>query len=222
MLLAALGVLVLASTTVGLFMALTQKPPAWFFLSFELVVVLGAVFLVMLGMGRYKEGPAITLLCCAGAIGVCTLLGWQASGKQLNGQSITWLVLLRGGIAGLLVLAAAADVALRNPSKTLPRIGWGLAVGVPLVAVLVLFQRGTLAAIIAKVSGGSQSFGFGIWLLIGLLACALASASGHLLITGFQIGVRGEQKKTEPPPPAAKPRPATPPAPTGTPSGAKG
>ena len=197
MLLAALGVVVLASTGVGLWLALTQKPPAWFFLGFELVIVMGAVFLIMLGMGKFKDGPAITLLCAAGAIGVCALLGWQATGRQINGHSVTWLLLLRAGIAGLLVLAAATEVALRDPQKTLPRIGWGLLAGIPVVALLALLQMGTLGRAIDKLTGGSQATAFGVWMVVGLIGCALVSASGHMLITGFQIGVQAWDRKVE-------------------------
>lgn len=195
MLLSVLGVIVLASTGVGLWMALTQKPPAWFFMGFELVIVLGAVFLVLFGMGKFKNGPAITLICCAGAIGMCSLLGWQATGRAISGHSVTWLLALRGLVAGLLVAAAAADIVLRDPKGTLPRIGWGIGLAVPIVVLLALMQRGTLGVMINKLSGNSQSLAFGIWLIVGLIACVLISASGHMLITGFQVGVEAADKQ---------------------------
>lgn len=234
MLLSLLGVVVIASAAAGLFMALTQRPPAYFFLGFELVIVLAAVFVVLLGMGKIKDGPAITLLCAAGAIGVGALLGWQATGKQINGQSVTWLVTLRGLIAAALVLAAAADVALRVPSKTLPRIGWGLACMAPLLAGLVLVKMGTLGTLVTRLSGGSQPIAFGIWMVLGIFGGALLSAGGHLLITGFQIGVQAADQTggmgttgtgTQPAKPGAASqaaRAATPPAPSSTPTGTTG
>lgn len=228
LLLAALGAVVLVSTAVGIYLTFTQTPPAWFFFSFEVVVVLGGVFLVLLGLGKVKEGPAMTLLCCAGAIGAGSLLGWKGTGQQINGQSVTWLVVLRGLIAGVLVLAAAAELLVRDPKRTLPRIGWGVATGAPLLAMVALYANGVIPTAIGGVGVSSPALAFGLWMMLGLIACVLASASGHMFITGFAMGVAAWDRKPGTPPPAptssAKPsaRPATATAPTNTPSGTQG
>lgn len=233
MLLAALGVVVLVSTAVGVFLTFTQTPPAWFFFSFEIVVALGGVFLVLLGLGKVKEGPAITLLCCAGAIGAGTLLGWKGTGQQINGHSVTWLVALRGLIAAALMLAAVAELLVRDPKRTLPRMGWGVATGVPLVAMVALYANGAIPTAIGNIGVNSPALAFGLWMVLGVIACALASASGHMFITGFSMGVAAWDRKPGTPlpatPPLSQPSPATPasrPAtattPTSTPSGTQG
>ncbi|MBX9639764.1 MAG: hypothetical protein K2X97_08570 [Mycobacteriaceae bacterium] len=235
LLVALLGAVSVASAVAGVFLAVSQRPPAWFFLGFETVVVLASVFLVLLGLGRIKEGPAITLLCAAGAIGAGSLLGWQATGKQINGHSVAWLLLLRMGIAGLLTLGAAAEVALRAPARTLPKLGWGLVCGLPVVVAVALARSGKLGALVSGVAGGSPSLAFGVWMVVGIVGVALTSASGHLLITGFQIGVwafDAPRPVLPPAPPAAAlcpgapgaapapavaaATPANPPAPSGT------
>lgn len=217
LLLAGLGVLTLITVAIGGVLAFRQTPPAWFFLSFELVVAMGAVFLVPLGLGKIKEGPAITLLCCAGAIGVGAVLGWQATGRQIAGASIGWLVGLRALIAGLLLLAAAAELIVRDPKAVLPRLGLGFATGIPLVGMLALMQIGTIPGIMSKVNASSPPIAFGLWTLLGLAAAGLLSASGHYFITGFAAGVKAFDAKQ---PPAA--RPATQPASSSKPAGTQG
>ena len=227
LLLAALGAVTLLSAAVGIVLTFTQTPPAWFFLSFELVVILGAVFLILLGLGKIKEGPAITLVCCAGAIGAGSLLGWKGTGQQINGHSITWLVALRSLVAAALVLAAAAEVASRDPKRTLPRLGWGVAAALPLLAMLGLYANGTIPSVLGNLNANSPTLAFGVWLVLGVIAGALASASGHLLITGFAIGVKawdqkhGAASQTAASSPASTPA-AIPPAPTSKPSGTQG
>ncbi|MFT3686102.1 MAG: hypothetical protein QM783_14475 [Phycisphaerales bacterium] len=203
-LIAGLGGVTILTALAGVAMAVMQRPPAWFFLGFEVVVVLAAVFLILLGIGRIKEGPAITLICAAGAIGAGSLLGWQATGKQINGHSITWLVGVRGLIAAVLVLAAAADVALRAPSRTFPKIGWGLVFAFPLLGGLACWKVGLLGSVIGRVAGNSQPLAFGLWMVVGIIGGVLLSAAGHLLITGFQAGVKASDE------PAPAPKPATP------------
>lgn len=200
MLLAALGALVLLSAAVGVVLTFTQSPPAWFFFSFELVVILAGVFLVMLGTGKIKEGPAITLLCCAGAIGAGSLLGWKGTGQQINGHSITWLVALRALIAAALTLVAAAEVAARDPKRTLPRLGWGVAMAVPLLVIIALCLNGAIPGAISRLGVNSPALAFGVWMIIGLIVMALVSAAGHLFITGFAIGVAAWDR-----PPAQRP-----------------
>jgi len=225
MLLCALGGVVLLSGLLGVYLTFTQTPPAWFFFSFELVVVLASGFLIALGAGKVRQGPALTLLCCAGAVGAGSLLGGKATGQQIAGHSVTWLVAFRAGAAAVMLLAAAAELALRDPRRTLPRIGWGVALAVPLVGLLGLYATGRLQTTLGTVGANSPVLAFGLWLLIGVIACALAAASGHLLITGFALGVdawdrRGVQASPPAGPAAAKPATAS--APSGTPSGAQG
>lgn len=222
MLLAALGAVVLLSAAVGVVLTFTQSPPAWFFFSFELVVILAGVFLMMLGVGKIKEGPAITLLCCAGAIGAGTLLGWKGTGQQINNQSITWLVLLRALIAAILVFAAAADVALRDPKRTLPRLAWGTATALPLIAILALYLNGVIPSAVGRLGVGSPALAFGVWMIIGLIVMSLVSAAGHLFITGFAIGVAAWDRPPAPASPAPADRQATASPTPSTPSGTQG
>jgi hypothetical protein len=233
--LAALGALVILSAAVGIVLTFTQTPPAWFFFGFELVVLLASGFLVALGMGKIKEGPAITLLCCAGAIGAGSLLGWKGTGQQINGHSITWLVALRGLVAAALLLAAAAELALRDPKRTLPRLAWGVALTLPLLAMAALYYNGTLSSVIGRLGVNYPALAFGVWVVVGVIAAALMSAAGHMLITGFTIGVEAWEHRPEATPskpgaadrPIAAPavpsaNPATTSAPTSTPSGTTG
>lgn len=219
LLLAALGAVVLLSAAVGVVLTFTQSPPAWFFFSFELVVMLASVFLVLLGLGKVKDGPAITLLCCAGAIGAGSLLGWKGTGQQIDGHSITWLVAFRALIAAALVLIAAAEVAARDPKRTLPRLAWGTVMALPLLAILALYMNGVIPNAVGKLGQDRPALAFGVWMIIGIAVMALVSAAGHLFITGFAIGVAAWDR---PPTPAAPDRQASAAPQPSTPSGTPG
>jgi hypothetical protein len=203
-----------------LFLDLRVRPIAFLSVAFHAVFPLAAFFLWQLARGTIRQGPAITLLCVAGAVGVGGAFGYLASGRPARFIFQHWPTLGAGAIAGLLTLVASLEVLLRKPRETLPRVAWGMAFLIPLLALTLLLLRGTIGRAIATVPDAA---GFGLWILLLLAFIALTSGAGHHLIRAFQIGVAafnepdqrllvpGPQASPTPPAPPAPP-PATPPA----------
>lgn len=183
-------------------LALLQRPsPAWFLAWFELVVVAAGIFGVLVGRGRFREGPAITLLCIAGVVAVGTLLGYLSAGRELMGVSLTGLLLARAAGAAVFAAAAGADVLLREPRRSVPMLCKGIAAGVPVMIVLVLAARGSM---LSQVSGWHPLAQVAFWLLGFAVFAALACASAHWVIRSFQIGVElAEARRTGSPEPAS-------------------
>jgi hypothetical protein len=203
----------------GAFGALTAKPIRWISVAFELTGLLGAFMLVLLARGRIRQGPAITCLCVAGAVGAGALLAYVSAGRPVAEVKAHAPTLIRLAIAGALVAIAALDVLLRAPKATLPRFGIGLALGAPLLIIIALLQRGTIARAFAPLGSGLE---FGAYILLTMLVIGLVAASGHYLITAFQIGVAAFKDEAPSPatlPPSPPAPPATPaPAPSGAPA----
>ncbi len=169
----------------GLAMAaliLFNPPVYWFMLGFEVLITVAAVFGVLLSLGRFRDGPALALLCIAGAVGAGGLLGYVGSGKTLVGIDLKYLLVLRAALAAAFALAAAAVVLARRPRASLPLLATGIGAGVALVALGAGFwaARGTLAG----AAGPVRVIAFTV---AGVLVICLVSAAGHYLIRAFAI-----------------------------------
>jgi hypothetical protein len=202
----ALGIAVLVSGAFATWLALQSTPVAWFFLGFELVTLLAAVFLIGLGLGKVTQGPALTLLCAAGAIGMGTYLGWLASGRELGGQRVSWLIASRGLCAAALVLFAALDVITRAPKQTVPRIIWGMAGFVLFAAAAGLYKLGVIPSLMNKIGNINPAVEIGAWLIFLLIIGGFICLAAHGFIRAFEIGVHAGEETSHPPKASAGPQ----------------
>jgi hypothetical protein len=179
---AVLAVLVLLSALVGIGAAGLQTPRVWFVIGFEVAILVASAFGVLIGLGRFADGPALGLACVAGVIAAGSLLGYLAGQGNL-GVDLKPFLLARGMAAAGIAFGAGAAVLLRNPKLSLPRLGIGIACAVAFVVACGLAWRFSASlANLGTVTGA----------LFGLIAAAtmlgLLAAAVHLLIGAFEAG----------------------------------
>lgn len=182
---ALLSGLVLLSAVVGAGAAALHAPPIWFMLGFEVIIAVAGVFGVLTGLGRFLNGPALALVCVAGAVGAGSLLGFLAGRGNLAID--LWPFLMARGVAAAAILAMAGWAVLsRRPQESWRRLGVGIAclIGFGAIAGGLWVAQGWLTglgtmpgAIIGLVAGAT---------LLGLLAAAV-----HHVIRAFETGAAG-------------------------------
>ena len=192
---------------------------SWMIASFEAVVLTAGIFATLTGMGRFRQGPALALLCAGGAIGVVAVLAEPAMVSRFLGTAGRPLVI--GGfeimplmighvIAGALLVASAALVVWsRSPARS---VGYLIRSGIAGASAMVIVVLGVWHA----PKGGARHGAIGILdhisaLLAGLpllvllvltiaaffLVIGLVSAAGHCAIRSFEAGrqiERGSEK----------------------------
>lgn len=191
----------------------------WMIASFEVVVVCAGVVAMLTGMGRYRQGPALALLCAGGAIGTLAVLsepalvsgffGTQGTPLVIGDFKILPLMMGRGIAGGILVASAALVVWGRSGARSagyLIRAGLTGA-GALLIVVLGLWHapkdgaRAGALGVLDRVSGLLTSLPLLVQIVLVILALflviGLVSASGHCLIRSFEVGrlEEGESEK---------------------------
>ncbi|MEM7622426.1 MAG: hypothetical protein AAF235_04410 [Planctomycetota bacterium] len=153
-------------------------------LLFSMVGVVAGVFAVLVAAGRFTAGPAIAMLCIAGAIGAGSVMGYTEAKPNLTNLAFyrdSMRLWQFGGIglAGVMTLGAAVSVWSRRPAASLRRLGFALLTGLPLAGLLYAASVGLSTA-----SGLVVVVGV---LVGGLLAVGLAAATGHQIIRAFEV-----------------------------------
>ncbi len=177
LLLSVLGVLGAALFTSG------TKP--WFLIGFELVTLIAAVFGLLFGLGRLREGPAIGLTCIAGSVLTTALLGYIGAGKQVAGFSLLPVMGGRAVLAGVLLLIAAVAVLSRQPSRSWPDALRGVILLIVCLAgtaglwFLIPAARGLGVPVPLKVVVG---------LVLALVLLGVFAAGVHKVIRAFEHG----------------------------------
>lgn len=184
-LIAGLGVLMVVR-------ALMAEPMQVFAICFGVVMVVASGFLGWVGRGRVIEGPAIALLCVAGAVMCCAVFAFVSTGRPPSGIARDVPTLASLAIGGLLTVIAALDILLRRPAESLPRLVKGVLIGIPLLIVIALWQSGIVARVMGHLG---MSLAFAGYVLLLIVSIGLAAASGHQLIRAFQIGVDAADAK---------------------------
>jgi hypothetical protein len=165
----------------------------WFSTIFETLVLAAGVFGVLSGLGRFRDGWALSLICVAGTVLVCGVFAFveiRANFGSDAGVAGLLKPYLAGrlGLAAGLALVASAAVFSRNPAswKALLR---GLAVLAPAVAVLAwLFVTGGSFLGATRATPGAEAARILMLSLGGLVLIVLISVGGHLLIRAFEHG----------------------------------
>lgn len=120
MLIGLLSALTAAWAFVGVILAVTlPQTPIWTLFGFELVIAVSSLLGVLLGLGRFREAPALALACVAGTILVGSFLGYRGSAGAVGSLSLKTWVVGRIAIGAVLAALAALTVLVRN------RKSWG-------------------------------------------------------------------------------------------------
>ena len=197
---AALGALTALSATAGAGLAAVNGE--WFMLGFEAVVLIASVLCVLTGLGRFRQGPAIALLCYAGTFFAASFLGALRVDRSFLGPlgsniltvnvasvrlDVDVLLLIRAATAGIVGAASGLLIMLRDLRASLTHLLRGTATGVALVAVLAgaWAARGTVLNM-------HMAFRATLVVIAGLIVVALIAATVHLFIRAFQCNVETE------------------------------
>src|SRR5579862_2091732 len=82
-----LSTVLLASLSVVAPLLVRDQRPSWALFGFEVVTGVAATIGILMGRGRFADGPGLGLACVAGTILIASGLGWQGAGRQLLGVS---------------------------------------------------------------------------------------------------------------------------------------
>jgi hypothetical protein len=174
--------LVLLSALAGAGVAALHSPPVWFMLGFEVVIGVAAVFGMLTGRGRFGDGPALALVCVAGAVGAGSLLGFLA-GRGNIGVNLTPFLLAREAAAAVYLGVAGAMVVMRRPGVSLRRLAIGLACAAAFAGE---------AALLWKMRGSLGGLGTMAGALVGLVAAVtllgLLAGAVHQIVGAFEAG----------------------------------
>lgn len=165
---------------------------AWALFGFELVTLLAAVFGILTGLGKFRDGFGLALACLAGAVLLALVFGIHVDARTKIADDPTFrpwvnrMLLLRVLIVFGYSFCASAGVFARNPKC------WGAAVK----GLLCLLPVAALGGAYMKFglpfagdgSGQPNALRVIFVLAIGLLMIILISAGGHLLIRAYEFG----------------------------------
>lgn len=193
MLVILISVLLGLSALPGLFLSLnTFGGFAWGWFGFEFVTLLAAIFGVLIGLGKFRNGFGLALACIAGAVLVALVFGIHVDARTKIGDNFTYnpwvdrMIVLRAFVVLSYVFCAAIAVFNRN-SKSWGAAIKGIACLLPVAAIGAAYMKFGLPF---ADDGSDQPNALRVIfvLAVGLLMIILISAGGHLLIRAFEIG----------------------------------
>lgn len=172
------------SSVAAIGLAIFGGTPSWALIGFEVIILFSAGIGALEAIRHSRHGPAMTLLCVAGAVGVGSLLGFIGANKTLAGFDLHVVLGARLLTAAIVAAAAGCIVISRDPSNSLPSLVKGLIAGAVFVGLCVgaWVMRGAILG-----AGGAARVGFVV--VTGIAVIALVSASIHYLVRAFAVGV---------------------------------
>ncbi len=172
--------------------------PIWILFGFELITLVGAITGLFFALGRFRDGPALALVCVAATFFVASVLGWlSARGTPFlganQGQLLKAWLFGRIGASGLLVLMASWLVLSRG-GRTWQYASRAAIAGAPVLLLLLaaVLLRGKLSSAIGSFPNWALG---GIGLIVGVGFGALVCAALHCTIRAFEEG-RPRQSRT--------------------------
>lgn len=181
------GLGMLGASGVRLVQALGASPVNWLVIGLEAVIAVAGVFTILTGLGRFRDGPAITLGFAGAAVLVCSVLSLSVltSRTFLRGYFNDPVSLAALGLALGAAGLAACIVLARHPKDSLRAMLIGAVLGALAIGFAAPFVSTGLRARFTSLNPIIVTIGamLGAVIVIGLL-----SAAGHYLIRAFEIG----------------------------------
>ncbi len=135
----ALSAVLLGWSLVGIGLAgFAADTPVWTLLGFEVVVLIAAALGLTLGLGHYREAPALAVACVAGTLLVASFLGYRGTPGSVGAVPLQLWLMARLAVGLLLAFIAALLVLCRN-RKSWAALSTGIALGALPAAVLLMF-----------------------------------------------------------------------------------
>lgn len=185
----------LLSAIAGAAVAAMQRPPLWFLLMFEVAVAFACFFAVLTGLGRLREGPALSMLIASGALIVGAMLGEPALPLRMLGRTgspvtVHGVAILPFAFARLLCGVAMGALAALTILRRRPGLSFGYLLRAAALGAPVALALGAMVvpAIRAKVSGLPPLAGFFAAVLGFFVLGGFFCASAHCLIRAFEVG----------------------------------
>ncbi len=172
--------LVLLSAAAAILAGALSSPRPIFMLGFEVVILISGAFGVLVGRGRFGDGPAIALLCVAGAVAVGSLLGDLCAGKRIGTFDLRPLLFARCAAAAVLALLAGVIVLRRDPAHSIRALLRGIVFGVLFIGLV-----GGLYAVRAQVFAHGPLAKAGMVIVGGVVGLGLLAATVHYTIKAF-------------------------------------
>lgn len=165
---------------------------AWGMMGFEAVTLLAAIFGVLIGLGRFRDGFGLALACLAGVVLVALVFGIHVDARTKIADDpdfrpwVNRMLMLRVLAVFAYAFCASAGVFARNPKC------WGTAIK----GIACLLPVAAIGAAYMKFGLPFEGDGSGqpnaprviSVLVAGLLLIILISAGGHLLIRAYEQG----------------------------------
>lgn len=170
-------------------------PPAWMMLGFEVVSVVAAVFGIGVALGRFADGPALALLCVAGAWGGGTLFGRLTAIEHPGLRALAtdpW-ILGRGVLSAVVLAAGGYAVLMRDPRSWRVLIR-GVVLGGLALAIVVGGWAMRGSALLRPATGPLEVLRIVMLFVAALVVGGLFSVGIHLVIRAFELG-RAETDK---------------------------
>lgn len=180
-----LGAGIALSGGVGVARALAASPSDWFSFGFEALLVISGLFGVGCGLGKYREGPALAMVCVAGATLVAAALGYTVTHKGYTGILRDPYAFARLAAAASFGALAALTVMARRPHASAGSVFRGVVMAALACATgAALALPGARAAI----SGLHPVLAAVVFLALGVLLVVFISASAHNFIRALEHG----------------------------------
>lgn len=188
----ATSALVALSGVAGIVASVANAPAKWFLFGFELVALVAGVVGITIGVGRSRPGPALGLLCVAGAIASAALLGYLGAGREVLGTDLRAFMLGRFAAAGVLGALAAAAVLIRRPAVAMTRllVGIGCAAGFAALVFAAWKFWPSLGGVLPSI----QAI---IGIFVAMTALGLLAAAVHMIVQAFAAGAVEEPGRAD-------------------------
>jgi hypothetical protein len=191
---ALLSLIVAGSAVAGVVIAWRQGPPI--LIGFEAVIVMASVFSFLIGLGYFRQAPAMGVFITGGAVlvGACLgeprlvlrFLGNAGSGVPAGGVDLLPYAYARLAVAIGFFALGALLVLIQRPATSFRRLAVGVALAVPLALMGVAFANQGIRSSILSLNGIALA---GVIVVLMIIVLGLVAASGHAIIRAFEAGL---------------------------------
>lgn len=180
-----LGAGIALSAGLGIFRTVSAHPTNWFVFGFETLLLVAGVFGIGCGLGKYREGPALAMLCVGGTVIVASVLGYTALHKTYLGIQRDPLTFARLSAGGGFAALAALTVMARRPHASSANVVTGLMLSALAAGVGAILGLPGPRGAVTKLHPVLASLAF---LVLGALLITFVSAAAHHFIRALEHG----------------------------------